>query len=359
MNLDDLVRGSDPARGQPDRTDHGLLDRVLAAGPARSSTGVVTAAVAAAAVTALVLVAVIGGLGRGRDEGAVPAGTASPAPTAAPTPADCLALVRGWRPGYLPAGFILDGKEQVQSKQFRQQQYTRRGTTQPTTATYLTVGRNCTDPSVQPSGVVVSRVPPLSTPPPQLTVRGHPAYLTDYGDLIRIDWDEEPNLALDLMTASDVNDRSKLLTVAELVRIANGLVHEKTRAEPTVPPATCPGLMSYRARTLPPGYRPGRVIAGGQDNLTLTYVKGTGTRSVTVTVVLTCKAVIADDPAKGRDRVTVHGKEAYVTRSGTEPVQVLWKEGPVEFWVIVGAEGPDEPQPTRTDVLTLAAGLRR
>jgi hypothetical protein len=165
-----------------------------------------------------------------------------------------------------------------------------------------------------------------------------------------------PNLRLRLLTSTDPGH--SLVSVQELIRIANGLVHDKSALDPTPPPPPCPTLVSYRAATLPPGYRAGTVKPIQDGSLLLTYVKGTGTSRVTITVVLTCQAVIANPPSKGRDPVSINGKRGWLTRPGQRPVQVIWKEGPVEFWIIVGAGGPDEPQPSRDDVLAVARSLR-
>ncbi len=362
MNIDDLLRETDPARGHPSQAGPGLLDRILDAGPAQPSTGNRTA-VLAAALTMVVTLSVAGGLVLLRGDGTAPAGTAAGA-SPAPSPEDaCLALVRGWRPTYVPTGFALHGPERTRGAFLREQQYVRKSAQQPRELWYLSLTRRCTDPALRPDPTTPGEATPQPAPP-DLTVRGRPARIWSAGNFLEISWEERPELTLSLMTSSGqgADDRTGLLSVAELVRVAEGLRQEKVTADPTPPPPPCPGLGSYRARTLPPGYRAVKVVPDGDDSLRLTFAKGNGKDTVHVIAELVCELIVGEDPARGAEPVTVQGKQAWLNE---EASQVMWQEGPNDFWVIVGLhhpernEIPNAPRPTREEVLAFAEGLRK
>jgi hypothetical protein len=361
VSFDDLVHRADPARGRGGDADPALLDRILSAGPARSPGGRNRAALLAAGLTVAVTLSVVGGITLARDDAPAPpvAAASTAAPTTPAAPVDCLALIRGWRPTYLPPGFVVDGKEQSSGKLFRQQNYVRRSARQPTTRTFVAVSRYCTDPSALPTGMPTREPDPdFTPPPPNLTVRGHPALRTGDAGLVRVDWDEAPGLSMSLITSTDPGDT--LVSDAELVRIAAGLTQEATGADPSPPPSACPTLTSYRPAALPPGYRPGPTRPGppeGAPSLVLTYLKGTGADQVTLLVNMACEVVLDETAIKRGEKVAINGKTGYLT-PGARPVQVTWEEGPVEFWIIVGAESGTGAQPTLAEVLAVARSLR-
>ena len=360
MSFDDLVHRADPARHRGGDGDPALLDRILSAGPAGPSGHGTRAALLAGGLTVAVTLSVVGGITLARDDTpGVTAGAPAAASTPPAAPVDCLALIRGWTPTYLPPGFVIDGKDKGTDSVSRQQDYVRKSARQPTSRTFVSLVRYCTDPAAQPSAAPTREPDPdFTPPPPNLTVRGHPAYLTDYGDLVRLDWEETPDLRLSLITSTDPGDT--LVSTPELVRVATGLTHEPAGADPSPPPSSCPTLTSYRPATLPPGYRPGPTRPGRPDDdspsLILTYLKGTGADQVTLLVNMACEVVIDETAVKRGEPVAINGKTGYLRAA--PPVQVVWKEGPVEFWIIVGAETESGAQPTRAEVLAVARSLR-